>query len=271
MDFMISVIIPSYKPQEYLWECLDSIRNQSLGHDQYEMIVILNGCNEPYKTQIAAYIKKYEAEWSIRLIQTDAPGVSNARNLGIDASKGDYCTFIDDDDMISPCFLEEMLRVSSSASVGCSNSFSFDESLDKTNKNFISSAYQNCKGKKYSSFRYRKFLSPPWGKLFHKAIVGDDRFPVHMAKSEDSVFCLRLTPRIKDMRLADEGAIYYQRKRQGSAMRSKNSFGYEFNALWKLEVAYLKTWFRHPFKYNPLLVLSRMVGGFNNFLIYVRK
>ena len=267
---MISVIVPSYKPQSYIWDCLDSIRNQTLEHNQYETVVVLNGCNEPFKTQIEDYIRQHKSEWTIRLIQTDTPGVSNARNLGIKNSIGEFVTFVDDDDIVSPCFLEKLLVVSSSSCVGCSNSVVFDSTLEKTSNNFISLAYRECKGKEYSIIKFRKFLSPPVGKLLHKDIIGDDEFPDNLEKSEDSVFCLKLTPRIQEMRLTDEDAIYYQRKRAGSATRSKNSFGYEFRALCKLEVAYLKIWMRHPFRYNVLLVLSRMAGGFKNFLSYVR-
>lgn len=268
---LISVVVPSYKPQSYLWDCLDSIRDQSIEHRRYETIVVLNGCNEPYKSQIENYIKKYEKEWTIRLIQTDIPGVSNARNLGIEASQGEFLSFVDDDDVVSDCFLAELLTVSSNDCIGCSNSVSFAESIELTGNNFLTKAYQNCYGKKYSLMKYRQFLSPPVCKLIHKDIIGDIRFPVDLAKSEDSVFCLMMTPRIKEMKLASEGCIYYQRKRKGSAMRTKNSFWYELKALFKLETAYLKTWARNLFSYQPLFVLSRMVGGLRNFLLYINK
>ena len=48
----ISVIVPTYKPQAYLWKCLDSIYNQTFPKKDYELLLVLNGCNEPYHTQI---------------------------------------------------------------------------------------------------------------------------------------------------------------------------------------------------------------------------
>ena len=266
---MISVIVPSYKPQDYLWDCLDSIRNQSLDPSTYETIIVLNGCNQPYYQQIENYIANCDSVCSIRLIQTDIPGVSHARNMGIEASKGEFLTFIDDDDLISSVYLEELLKVSGKDCIGCSNSYRFEDSLEECTDNFLSKAYKECKGKPYTSYRFRRFLSPPYCKLIHKDIIGETRFPVKLAKSEDSVFCLRLTPKVKEMRLAGEEAIYYQRHRKGSVMRRKNSFGYEFAALCKLEWAYLTTWFRHPFQYSLALVISRMVAGFRNFLVYI--
>ena len=57
----ISVIIPTFRPQDYLWECLDSLFSQTLPKDQYEVIVILNGEREPYHEMIQKnyYRKKY--------------------------------------------------------------------------------------------------------------------------------------------------------------------------------------------------------------------
>ena len=47
----ISVVLPTYKPGAYIYD-IDSIDNQTLGKEMYELIIVLNGCNEPYKTNI---------------------------------------------------------------------------------------------------------------------------------------------------------------------------------------------------------------------------
>ena len=51
----ISVIIPTYKPQVYLWECLDTVYAQTFSKKEFEVILVLNGCNEPYNSQIQEY------------------------------------------------------------------------------------------------------------------------------------------------------------------------------------------------------------------------
>ena len=53
----ISVIVPTYKPQAYLWECLNSLCLQTLSKEDFEVILVLNGCCEPYKTQIQQYLR----------------------------------------------------------------------------------------------------------------------------------------------------------------------------------------------------------------------
>ncbi|MCF2604299.1 glycosyltransferase family 2 protein [Parabacteroides distasonis] len=52
----IFVIIPTYKPQAYLWECLDSMVAQTFPKEEFEVILVLNGCTEPYKSDIERYI-----------------------------------------------------------------------------------------------------------------------------------------------------------------------------------------------------------------------
>ena len=103
----ISVIVPTYKPQAYLWECLDSIYNQTFPKTDYELILVLNGCCEPYNTRIKEWFSKH-SDLQVQYFQTDEGGVSNARNIALDNAKGDYVTFIDDDDLISPEYLKEL-------------------------------------------------------------------------------------------------------------------------------------------------------------------
>ena len=109
----ISVIIPSYKPGDYFRVCLASLKSQTLSKDKFEVIIILNGCSEPWLSEVKALIENYARDVAIRLIQTGTPGVSNARNIGIDNAKGEYITFIDDDDYVSPRYLENLLFNSS--------------------------------------------------------------------------------------------------------------------------------------------------------------
>ena len=264
-----TVIIPSYKPHEYIYQCLDTIINQSLCHDEYEAVIVLNGCKEPYYGQLQLYIKEHSTA-NIRLLQTDEPGVSNARNIGIEAARGEYLTFIDDDDLVSPTYLADLLEVSSPTCVGCANSYAFVDDITERKTNFMTKAYTKCKSRPFSLLTYRQFLSPPWMKLIHKSIIGEIRFPTALKKSEDSVFCLQLTLHVKDVRLANESAIYYQRLREGSAMRTKNSFYSELKQLVQLECEYIKVWLKAPFSYNLPFLLSRMVAGCRNFISYVK-
>ena len=54
----ISIIIPTYAPGELLWTCLDSLEQQTLGKNAYEVCLVLNGDKEPYYANIKEYLKK---------------------------------------------------------------------------------------------------------------------------------------------------------------------------------------------------------------------
>ena len=260
----ISVVIPSYKPGNYLWECLDSVYGQTLPSEHYEVVIVLNGCNEPYKSQIEEYIFRHTDKCSFRLIQTDAPGVSNARNIGIENSKGEYLTFVDDDDIISESYLEELMKVSDRETVGCCTSYYFEDDIHNIEENFLSTAYTRVKGTEYSIYRFRQFLSPPVCKLIHRDIIGTDRFPLNLRRSEDSVFCLKISEKIKELKLAAPTAIYYIRQRKGSATRNKVSIKDELSELSKIEIEYFRYWLSHLFSVNVKFMLSRILAGFRN-------
>lgn len=120
----ISVIIPSYKPQSYIWECLDSLCRQTFPKNDFEVILVLNGCKEPYESQIKEYISKHpDIHW--RYFQTDQGGVSNARNIGLDAAKGEYITFVDDDDYVSGVYLKELYKKAGMNVISASNTVAY--------------------------------------------------------------------------------------------------------------------------------------------------
>ena len=87
-----SVIIPCYNTQEYIESCLNSVFKQTLSKQEYEVIVIDDGCTD----NTVALAKKYP----IKLLKTDRRKAGGARNKGIDSAQGEYLIFLDSDDEI---------------------------------------------------------------------------------------------------------------------------------------------------------------------------
>ncbi len=109
---LISVIIPSYKPDNYIYKCLESVARQDISKQRFEVIIVLNGCNEPYHTDIKLFLQQKFQGIKTFLLQTDVAGVSNARNIGLDNARGEYIAFIDDDDIVSENYLSELYQTS---------------------------------------------------------------------------------------------------------------------------------------------------------------
>lgn len=258
----ISVIIPSYKPQSYIYECLLSLNEQTYSKKFFEVIIILNGCNEPYKSNIINYIKENLAEMNIQLFQTDIPGVSNARNIGLNNSQGQYICFIDDDDVISPNYLCGLIKKANQDTIVISNVLSFKYNINEKRKNFFICKKLRHKEKyiNASLFINRSFLAFPVAKIIHKHIIGNRRFDNRFKNGEDALFMTSISNKIKNICFTEDDSIYYVRERIGSASRRK------FHALsltietMQLLNAYIKTYFKQPSSYNLLLFLSRIPG-----------
>ena len=103
---LISVIVPVYNVMNYLKQCLDSIIQQT--YSNLEIILVDDGSTD----QSGSICDKYEERDSrITVIHKKNGGLSDARNAGLSKCKGDYISFIDSDDYISPYFYEILMGV----------------------------------------------------------------------------------------------------------------------------------------------------------------
>jgi len=100
---VIDIIIPVYNtPIKDLERCLDSIVNQNF--DNYLVYIIDDGSNVETKIYLDNYVKD-KNKFIVKHIANS--GVSNARNIGLDISNGEYIAFVDSDDTITTNFLRE--------------------------------------------------------------------------------------------------------------------------------------------------------------------
>lgn len=257
----ISVIIPSYKPQGYVWECLESFCNQTFLKSDYEVIIILNGCKEPHYTWMCKFTARHsDVQWN--LLQTDTGGVSNARNLGIDAAKGEYVTFVDDDDKVSPSFLKRLYEKAAPETISLCRPYAFiDGDESKQAPYGITDVYNRLPvDKKTHPLRARRYFNGPWMKLIHREIIGNRRFDSRIRNGEDGLFMFIISDRIKYVQRAEPDAIYYRRMRQGSAVNRERS-RYE-----RLKNSAVIAWeeirwvCHNPFGYNWYFFLRSIMG-----------
>lgn len=259
----ISVIVPSYKPHDYIWECLDSLRNQTMPCSDFEIILVLNGCNEPYKANIEQYLSHNLIGYNVNFIQVDMGGVSNARNLGLEAAKGEYVTFIDDDDYVSPQYLQQMYEVAVQGYTPLANMYAFNDGSGDYFVNYISKLFNRKKDCESCSINeVRSYLSMPVAKLLSRKSVGQVRFNPRFANGEDALFMFSVSPALKKYRCTSPQAIYYRRVRAGSATTSLKQSGDCFKNAIRLVSAFLSIWVRCPLKYNFMFFLSRLLAPF---------
>lgn len=261
---MVSVIIPTYKPQNYLWECLNSLCEQSLDHDSFEVIVVLNGPKDPYDEAIKTYRQEH-TNLNMLYIYTEQPGVSNARNIALDKAKGEYVAFIDDDDYVSESYLQELIGVSRPDTIGLVYPYAFNDGKFETQLNYsITDEYERCAPKgRQSHLKPKKFFSGPCMKLIHRDIIGERRFDIRFKNGEDSLFMFLISDSMKYVDFTSKDAVYYRRFRENSATTSQKSVKEMFDNCWQRFKANSKVYFSDVRHYSLQRYCMSILGLFH--------
>ena len=95
---LISVIVPVYKVEHYLKECVDSLINQT--YKNLEIILVDDGSPDSCPALCDSYAAK---DNRVHVIHKTNGGLSDARNTGIKTATGDYLLFVDSDDKLADC------------------------------------------------------------------------------------------------------------------------------------------------------------------------
>lgn len=103
----LSIIVPFYNTEKYLSKCIDSLLNQDIPLEDYEIIIINDGSTDSSHSIAESYINRYQ---NIKLINQENKGTGGARNAGIRVAEGNYLFFVDSDDYITPNCLSTLLN-----------------------------------------------------------------------------------------------------------------------------------------------------------------
>ena len=102
---LVSVIIPIYKVEQYLDQCIDSIVHQS--YENLEIILVDDGSPDNCPKICDQWAQR---DARIKVYHKPNEGVSEARNTGIQISTGEYICFVDSDDWAEPMMVECLIR-----------------------------------------------------------------------------------------------------------------------------------------------------------------
>ena len=101
----LSIITPVYNTAKYLPACLDSLLDQGIPYEEYEVILINDGSTDHSAEILDRYANEYP---NLRVIHKENSGVSATRNIALDMAQGEYIWFIDSDDFIEKNVLPEL-------------------------------------------------------------------------------------------------------------------------------------------------------------------
>ena len=254
--FSIAVLIPTYQPNWYLERCLKSIDNQTLPKDKFKVYIALNGPKDGFDDFILSTLKSINLEYEFFYLEQAS--VSNARNFLIDNSTEEFVVFVDDDDVLSDNYLEELLKVSDTTNIGIANVYNFSESLDDLKESYIGKSFEKLEKTTSSKYKSRKYFSSPCAKMIHRTIINDVRFDINLAIGEDSLFMAKISHKVQNVKKTAASACYYVYEREGSATRQKIDKKKELKRIVYLLKEYSKMLL--SFRYNTLFIITRVAA-----------
>ena len=102
----VSVVVPVYNPGPYLEDCIGSLLRQSLPAEEFEAIFVDDGSTDESPARLDALAKEHP---HMRVVHQENSGWSGKpRNVGIEAARGEYVFFADNDDWLGDEALERM-------------------------------------------------------------------------------------------------------------------------------------------------------------------
>lgn len=160
----ISAIVPVYKVEEYLDRCVESILAQTF--TDYELILVDDGSPDGCPAMCDEWAKK---DSRIKVIHKENGGLSDARNVGFEASGGEWISFIDSDDYVHPEMLQALYNAVQKFDVKvsvCGYKRTEGEPLEKA---------QDLTATLWSAedlYMQRNVnATVAWGKLYHRSVV----------------------------------------------------------------------------------------------------
>lgn len=233
MEDLISVIIPVYKVEQYLSNCLESLINQT--YSNLEIIVVDDGSPDACPQICDDYMKK---DSRIKVIHKENGGLSDARNAGIKIATGKYIGFVDSDDYIHPKFYEILYK----------NIMEYDADISVCN--FVNTTQLNWYGGKQSkemvefnniealealysdNVQMQKAMVVAWNKLYKRELFKKIHYPLGKTNEDEFVIHHILYQSKKIIYIDSE--LYYYLQRTDSIM-SRGTKEYDVKRFYQQE------------------------------------
>lgn len=220
---LISVVVAVYNVADYLDNCVQSLLRQETSDMQ--IILVDDGSKDRSGEICDSYLGKDDR---ITVIHQENQGVSVARNTGIEASKGEWITFVDGDDWVDDHFAASLIRTIQSVS----------QETEMVVFNYYAAepnATRACRVLPFGegditeqrAFFQEKIVSQyyagsdpqtvvssgtAWCKMVRKAVLeaGGFRFVPGLIRAQDTVFWLNVSNAVKRIYLLNENLYYYR-------------------------------------------------------------
>lgn len=215
---IISVIIPVYKVEKYLKQCVDSVINQTI--KDIEIILVDDGSPDGCPALIDMYASK---DKRIKAIHQENKGLGGARNTGLEVAQGDYIAFVDSDDWIAPEFCEKLYKraIETEADLILTGETLYMEESGK-----FAGGWRDFSNKKeievLDDKNFVKYFTPAWARLYKREYLNKYKLKfVEKCFYEDNSWgCFFI---MNAASVAFAGNLYFYRQRSESITAKKDA------------------------------------------------
>ena len=203
----LSVIVPVYKAESTLRQCVDSLLRQGL--EDYEILLINDGSPDRSQAIIDEYRTRYPD--TVRSLLLENGGQGRARNRGIEMARGDWLAFADSDDWVEDLAYQRMLNLAE------------EQGADLVVCDF-ERFFPDGSTESYSSWDEERPIAAAGSscdKLFRRSMVGEIRFPEGLWYEDFAFSLMALERSKKTVHLAEP--LYHYRSGMPSTMNNNNS------------------------------------------------
>ena len=218
METAISVIVPIYRVEKFLPQCIESVLNQTF--TDFELILVDDGSPDRCP-EICDETAKRDAR--VRVIHQANAGLSAARNAGIEVAHGEWLGFVDSDDYIAPQFYEKLYQTAQRTDADCvmCSVQNVDESGKPIDSALMRVADEVKTGREVLRKIGRDDVTPyltAWNKLYRRKLFNTLRYPAGRQNEDVFVFAELFCQVQRAVCVAEP--LYFYRKRIGSIMNS---------------------------------------------------
>lgn len=218
-NYKVSVIVPVFKVEKYLDQCIESIVNQT--YENIEIILVDDGSPDGCPKICDEWKKK---DNRIKVIHKKNGGLSDARNAGLDIATGDFISFVDSDDVIDIEMIKKLISIFEKCDcdvVECEY-LTFHDELPKKEEE-INRIIRSYTAKEALSALIDEIdlKYTAWNKIYRREVFETLRFEV--GKLHEDVFCTYQVFGLCSNIIKTNDALYYYRQRKDSIMGSQFS------------------------------------------------
>lgn len=228
MKPVISIIVPVYNAKDYIHQCIDSIVTQH-GFDRAELILVDDGSKDVSGAVCDSYARRFD---NVTALYQENSGVSEARNTGIKAAKGEYICFADADDFLFGGIVKKILDTVEK----CGPDFMFFDYKYEYTDSYVQLDFPFESGVILSGDYVRKDIAEfmlsdssfnaVWNKVFKKSLVDENGICFEKGKKygEDKDFVLKFMQVCGNAFYIHETGYFYRYVESGAIQKARTDY-----------------------------------------------